>query len=397
MSAKSEPQRSLMRSFRIRTRLTIGICTTIVVLLVANWIWYSRPQQRFGRALAALERRDFQYVEVEITRLKLQPGGTKYADILTGAVLLRRNRYQEAIRYFSRTPPEQELRPVVLLWTGECLYRLGRLVEAEWALRQLVDEHPQDDSAHRWLGTIYHDLGVMDAAIVELQRALELNPADLRPHFLLALIYFDVEQYAPAVFHYRQVMAQGPNPNASLNLAMSLIRLQKHDEALEVLRSRPVDVDGLILQAVCHGETGDQDRAKHLLREAQGIDPTSLAVLVCSSQMLLDAHKPEEAVPVLKQVLSRNPQDFRTRYQLAMAYRDVGLLDEYKAEMDRYEESRKLNDRYMELTRQARKQPSDAQIREELSMVADQLGKPEIAALWKRGAAAFRQLPANAQ
>ncbi len=381
------------RFFRRRTHCLIGPCVVTGALLVGYWIWYSHPQQRFFRALAAIEKRDFRAAEAELSRFKAEEGSEKYIDFLTGALLLRSDRHEAAIRYFSRTQPEGKMREVVLLWTGECLYRMGRLVEAQWALSQMTEEFPKNYSGHRWLGTVYYDLGMNDAAAAELSRALELNPADFRPHALLAVLYYDVGQYAVAVSHYRILLAQRPNPDASSNLAIALIHLHEYRQALDVLEAMPAGVDELILQAECHLEMGAPDRASEMLERARAISPKSRPVLIFTAQRLLDANKPAEAAPLLKQAVDQDPHDFRSRYKLAMTYRDLGSIDDYSREMSRSEESRKLHDRYSELTQKLRKEPNDAKTRYELSLVAGELGFGEIAALWRRGADAFRPVP----
>ena len=374
-------------------RCLIGLCVTIGTVLVGYWVWYSRPQQRFFRALAAIERRDFRKAEVELSRFRAEEDCEKYFDFLMGAMLLRHDRHEAAIRYFSRTQPEGKMREVVLLWTGECLYRMGRLVEAQWALSQMTEEFPKNYLGHRWLGIVYYDLGMTNAAASELRRALELNPADFRPHALLAVLHYDVGQYAAAVSHYRALSAERPNSDASSNMAIALIQLHEYREALDVLEALPAGVDELILQAECHLEMGAPDRAAEMLEKARAIGPKSRPVLIFTAQRLLDANKPAEAAPLLKQAVDQDPHDFRSRYKLAMTYRDLGALDDYSREMSRSEESRKLHDRDSELTQKLRKQPNDAEIRYELSVVAGELGFGEIAALWRRGADAFRPLP----
>jgi predicted Zn-dependent protease len=343
--------------------------------------------------VAAIEQGNLADAQASIALLEKRPGNENYVDCLRGAVLLRSGRYPEALRCFSRTRPEGHLRPTVLLLTAQCLYRTGRLAESEWALSQLVSESPHDSEAHRWLGIVYHDLGAMDAAIGELEAAIAANSTDWRPHGLLAQIYFDVEQYSQAAEHYRRVVAHHVDSTATQNLAISLTRLQKFQEALDLLEQMPRSAEMLALMAECQLALNNQARAKELLDEASSVNANSHAVLLLSARWSLDSKDPEAASAFLRKALDQDPHDCQARYQLALSCRNRGLLNEYSEEMSRLEMSRKLHDQYAELSRQARERPSDSQVRDELCDVAEKLGKPEIARLWKRAADAFRESP----
>jgi predicted Zn-dependent protease len=381
-----------MAASRKRVLCLLVLVSVVSVLPFAlNW-WHTRPGRVFSRAIAAIQRGNVAQAQAGIVSLENHPENGHYVDCLKGAVLVRSGRFAEALRCFSRTRPDGEIRPIVLLLTGQCLYQTGRLVEAKWALSQLAAEAPQNSEAHRWLGIVYHDLGAMDAAIGELEAALRANPADWQPHALLAQIYFDVEQYAQAAENYRCVVAHRADPIATLRLAVSLVRLKKFRDALNVLEPMTRSAESLVLMAECHLALNDQTRAGQLLEEARSIDASSHAVLLLSARMSLDAQNPKAATEFLQQALGQDPHDCQTRYQLALSHRDQGLLGEYAEELSRFEVSQKLHDQYAELSRQARQRPNDSQVRDELCEVAQKLGKPEIARLWKRAADAFRSI-----
>lgn len=386
--------RSCMVVFISRKRIlcSVALLSSLSGLFfVLDW-WHSRSLTAFNRAIGAVERGDLSQAQADIALLENTSGNEQYVDCLRGAVLLRGGRFPEALRYFSRTRPEGKIRSTVLLLTGQCLYHLGRLVEAEWVLSQVAAEASPNAEAHRWLGIVCHDLGAMDGAISALEAALRANSADWQSHGLLAQIYFDVEQYAQAAEHYRHMLARHADPTASQRLAVSLVRLQRFRDALDVLEQGVRSVEALVLKAECHLALNDPIRAGQLLEEARSVDADAHPVLLLSARMSLEAKKPEAATEFLRQALVRDPHELQTRYQLALCYRDRGLLDEYAEEMTRLEMSRKLHEQYTELSRQARQRPSDSQVRDELCEVALQLGKPEIARLWKRAADSFRRI-----
>ena len=376
----------------VLAKRVLGLAVLLSLLVCALGWWRSRPRYVFFRAIEAIRTGDFAQAQSDFALLEGQSGNEQYVDCLRGAFLLRSGRIPEALRCFSRRRPEGEIRPTALLMTGQCLYQTGRLVEAEWTLSQLTAEEPRNAEGHRWLGIVYHDLGAMDAAICELEAALNADPADWQPHGLLAQIYFDVEQYAQAAEHYRHVVAHHSDLKATQKLAVSLVRLQRFRDALDVLEHVTRSTETLILMAECHLALNSPARARQLLEEARSIHAGAHSVLLLSARMSLDAREPKAAAEFLRQALIQDPHDCQTRYQLALSHRDQGLLGEYAEEMSRLEMSQKLHDQYTELSRQARQRPSDSQVRDELYEVAQKLGKPEIARLWKRAADAFRHV-----
>lgn len=133
------------------------------------------------------------------------------------------------------------------------------------------------------------------------EAALRANSADWQSHGLLAQIYFDVEQYAQAAEHYRHMLARHADPTASQRLAVSLVRLQRFRDALDVLEQGVRSVEALVLKAECHLALNDPIRAGQLLEEARSVDADAHPVLLLSARMSLEAKKPEAATEFLRQ------------------------------------------------------------------------------------------------
>ena len=153
-----------------------------------------QPEEIFRGALEALEAGDQQAVTAAIAALEQRPGYEDHVRLLRGGRSLRLGDHDVAMWHLSRVRPEGELREPALLLTGECLYSLHRLSEAENAFRLLAAEFPENAEAHRWLGALYYDLGAMEHAISELNLLARMKPAEYQPHRLLGHIYADYER-----------------------------------------------------------------------------------------------------------------------------------------------------------------------------------------------------------
>ncbi|HWG04837.1 MAG TPA: tetratricopeptide repeat protein, partial [Beijerinckiaceae bacterium] len=68
------------------------------------------------------------------------------------------------------------------------LHRNGRLDEADYACRELLEQNPCDAQAHHLLGVLLHQQGRQVAARQHLERACELAPAVAEFHLSHGLL-----------------------------------------------------------------------------------------------------------------------------------------------------------------------------------------------------------------
>src|SRR6185295_5876458 len=94
--------------------------------------------------------------------------------------------------------------------------------------------------ARRWLASAEYDLGRTDRADAELKIISDKAPHDPGPDRLRGLISKDYAEYAEAIDHYRESLRRNPQQRGRANvlaeLAASLVKLGRFDEALETLR-----------------------------------------------------------------------------------------------------------------------------------------------------------------
>ena len=313
--------------------------------------------------------------------------------------MLHKGNAGDALLELAPLSPTGELAGFVLLWRGECLYRVGRFAEALIAFRQLATLEPENVDAHRWLGAVYFDLGADEAAISELTRVTELDPTDYRPHQVLAILQAESSyiHHPGAIKHYRRALALKPPAEARetllRGLAKSLIAMRDHRAALDVLGRAEVDAESSALAAECWWVLGDHRRADERLKLARSLDPHQRHLLDVEMQMAQADRKPELVISAATAALERDPHDLEFRNRLAMAYRDLGQLAECERELARAQESTKLRDRLVELNRLAMSDPENAKLRHQLADVCEALGKKDLARMWRRAAAGTAVVP----
>jgi tetratricopeptide (TPR) repeat protein len=348
-----------------------------------------------SEALTALERGDGARAEAVLLQLEGQEGCDSYVHLLRGALLMRRGADEAALDELARLEPEGNVRGPALLLTAECLYRLNRLAEAESLMRRLAAEEPDNVDARRWLGAIYYDLGANDAAIVELERVIQLAPDDFRPHRLIGLMQLDFERYTDAVEHFQHARRLTPPPRIQdellRDLGRCLIAQHQYHEALEVLEQAPIDASVLARRSECYWSLGDVPAAERLLSEACQMDPNARDVLYLRARLLNESGDSVQAADSLQHLLRQDPYDREAQYLLALVWRRHGDEDRYQHELARWQQLDTEYRRLVDLNSAAIRQPYDAELRVQLAEVCDALGKPELAASWRRAAETLRR------
>ncbi len=130
-------------------------------------------------------------------------------------------------------------------------------------------------------------------------------PADVNLLYAVSLVNLLEQNYDDGIDHYRQILKANPQHVPALNnLAMLLAeRPAARDEAIRLI-----------------------DRAIEIVGKDPGLLDTKGAILVYSS-------RPVEALPLLLSATRDDNADPRHHLHLAVAYRDLGKLDEAKAQL----------------------------------------------------------------
>ena len=384
-------------------RRSFWVVMTLILLSAVVWLATvvldrnkPNPLEVYRAGMAALDQGDLERVDAAINQLEGEVRFEEHRCLLRARLMLRGGNYVSALDQLTRLNYEGKLRKPALLLTGEALYWLQRLAEAEKIFRQVLSEHPDSVRAHRWLGAIHYDLGAYDLAVVHLQKLAELQPDDFSPHRLIGLMAHDFEDEKNAIEHYRKALDRKPpigvREEIVHELAEAHINQREYDAAVEILnQSGGGDVVKALL-AECYWGMGEHDRARKLLeRAARGPEGNDRRILLLQARISLESNDAEAAIAILKRALQVDAHDAECRYQIALAYRKLGRNDESEVHMKLRSESQALKERLTELNLQANREPRNAGIREELAEVCEKLGKHKLAQMWRQAAEAGRQ------
>lgn len=382
-----------------RPRLLL-LGTMIVAAVLAAAMAASRHygfggfQDKFKLAVAALDRGDFALARSYARELKASQQTAPRASFLRGAMLLERGCYYPALDLLGQAKQDPDLEAASLTLMGQAWYRLGLHLEAQAALHQVLKREPDSVEAHRWLAASYYDLGVIDKAMAHLERTADLDRADPRPHRLLGLIHKDFEQYEDAIPFYEESLRRKSDQEDAreirLELAGCQIEIRRYRDALATLEPCSDRPEVNVLRAKCHHGQGDVEAAEAALARALEQEPDNFDALLLRGTMLLEDGDARAALEALGRAIELRPKDYMAHFRLAQAYAKSGEHELADAEQKQVEEIRAIRHEFSQLHRTAWENPGSVQVRLRLAELARQLGRPDLAEVWLRSAAALQ-------
>lgn len=392
--------RALTSGRQARRLAWLAFALALVFLSVTLfWVWRYRQRVRgesLETALAALDRGDFAPARRLVASYRSVPSQQTQTTLLRGAMLLKKGHWYPALDDLERVQGQPMLRLQALTLAGQAWYHLGRHVEAQEALQEVVRQAPNSVDAHRWLAASYYDLGAIHDALVHLQRTAELDPADQRPHRLLGLIYKDYERFSDAVLAYEESLRRKPDQadadNVRLEMATCLMKLRRHRDALNSLAACGDSPEIDVVRAECYYAIGEMAQAKETLARASSRAPDNLDILLLRGTIILDEGNAQRAVEILSRAADLHPHDYMVHFQLAQAHSQADQPKQAEKEQNTAERIRTLRKEFAELHQAAWDQPRNAQIRLRLAELATELGRPDLADVWLKSAAALAPL-----
>jgi tetratricopeptide (TPR) repeat protein len=371
---------------------------TAVALLGGAGAWWhhtSRPEYLLREGQAALRRGDVEAADLLAARLEAS-GHADHARLLFGQVYLRLKRPARALEEFNQIRDQGAIRLEAAASSGQCLLQLNNAAEAARCFAFVLAEQPDHVECHRGLAVVYYDQGAMDRALEHLHAVARLDPGDGRPHRLMGLIYKDQSRLAEAVRSYEEALkrplAGEPLRKVREELTEVLLRQGDSARALEVLRAcdaRHAEEPKLLaLRAEALLTQARAPEAKDLLDRALRRHPGALELQKARAKLHLQDGEGQEAAALLERILAAQPHDVACRYQLVKAYRMLDRTEDAAAQRARLDESQSLFHELSKLSTEAEARPWDAALRLRLADVCAKLDKAELAAMWRRAAAA---------
>jgi tetratricopeptide (TPR) repeat protein len=218
----------------------------------------------------------------------------------------------------------------------------GQAEVARLAYQEAIRLDPQFPSAHYNLGRLWLQQGELKRGMAEVKRALQLYPDFAQAHETLGMAYTEQGQLDKATAHLERALAIQPESATARNhLARIYLAQGQLDRAIghfqELVRYHPELAEARHNLAVAYARQGRRDEALEQFRAAVRLQPDFHAARVDMAGVLLEAHRPLEAIAALQTVLATAAQDSDTgsavdftavRFRLGIAYLMAEQVDE---------------------------------------------------------------------
>lgn len=276
-------------------------------------------------------------------------------------------------------------------------------------IAELGDEASAED--HRAVGRYLAAIGRIDEALGRFRTAVEMaeasRPGDTAMLRELGDTLFSSGRFAEAAEVYRRIHEAEPDDQTTrLRLAETLVRLNRGEEASELLEAVPEQGSSLVLQAMAAQQAGDQQEARRFLDRALQENPENRQALMMRAQLAAGVGEYERAISDANSVLSLAPDNATARNLLANLHAASGNFTaaarEYESLLARSPNSDELRGRLVrvllrsgrrgEAMRVARQglelNPSSLQWARSVGELATALNRLEVARdAWERVAA----------
>jgi len=370
----------------MRWCLALALSLVVALALRHGLLARTPPDSHFQQGLAAFREDRIEDLDDCAATLAAFPGYEPHSQLLEGMALMHRGQFQPALNRFWNARNHDDTRQLAYSLSGEAFYRLGNLREAIRVLSVAVQADPDNVDAHRWAAAACYDIGAMDHALRHLQRVAELAPDDPRPNRLRGLIHKDFERYGQAAAEYREALRRHPDPDrwdeVRIELADCLRREGQFAEALTVLEPCAATPGADALRAECQLALERTEPAAQLVRRALDNDPQHRDALLVQADLVLQAGDAAQAAEFLERAVEAHPRDDLVRYRLAQVYRRLGRDDRAEEQAAAMRELRELGKQFTKLHERAFNDLSDPQLRYEIGVMANRLGRPLLARGW---------------
>ena len=388
-------------------RRRLGVPLLLLALVVSAAViagrlaYISRPEYHFRKGLDALAAGDLSAAAREARRLAAVPEFEAEAHFLAGAALARKNRCEEALAELYQVPESAPFAEKAMTFAAQCNYRLSRFEQAVQSALAAIGHNPDDLDARRWLASAYYDLGATAHAAEQLEIISKSAPGDCAPQRMLGLIEKDRERFPQAVEHYREALRRGCAGAALQDvlreLAQSLVKLSRYEEALSALSEADETAETLTIAAECENGLGRAAEALGTVERALAIGPRHVPALLVKANLQLAAGQIHQSQASLEEALALRPYDQQTHQLLAQVYSRLGDRKKSEEQVTLMKQSQAMAREFSDLHDQAMRNVADAEVRCRLGVLARKLHTAELAGVWFRAALAINPDHAEAR
>lgn len=239
-----------------------------------------QPQQALESAVHCLQTGDLDAADKHCKSiLQRLPGEVNALNVL-GAVRLRQNDPENAIKFLAQARKKAPANGEVLINLGAAHRAAGRPDQAAEILQEAVLLAPENPSAYFNLANSYVDAGNMDMALDTYRQVIDLVPGHIAARTTLA-----------------QILRDAGDTDAAL----------QEFEALD--RLAPGNPETLNALAVLHAGRGQLETAEKLLRKALALSPDNHEFAANLANILAKTFRTDEALTFYAGALDNTPDD----------------------------------------------------------------------------------------
>jgi tetratricopeptide (TPR) repeat protein len=240
------------------------------------------------------------------------------ADLLNIAGTLRMNqgRLGEAVDLFNKAAKAAPREPIFAFNLGLALSRLGRVDEAEMALRATLKHSCDFVQAIFELGALLHRTGRLDEAEKNIRQVLRLTPGQAHAELALAAILVDAGRPAEAEIAARNGLAAA---------AEQRLKAQLYLQLAQALRRQRKDVEALAA-----------------LDRAEALDAALPGLARHRAETLQNLNRFDEAAAIFEKEIARAPADAALHLDYNALLYQLGRMDEFLKSFERAPQSRDL-------------------------------------------------------
>jgi tetratricopeptide (TPR) repeat protein len=206
----------------------------------------------------------------------------------------------------------------------------------------------------------------------------------------------DLEDYRSAVRSYREALKRNPDPAlaAKIRIDLALCLNNDHDntgalEALDGISAKDsASASAQLLRAEALVGLGRNAEAAELLDAAIKRYPEVGGLHHLRGGLYLNMGDSKAAAASLERAIALNPGEYRPRYQLALAFEQLGRTKEAAEQRSKADQTKNDLLELSKLNREAMKDPWDAEVRYKLADACERLHMPQLAAMWRKAAKA---------
>jgi protein O-GlcNAc transferase len=212
-------------------------------------------------------------------------------------------------------------------------HRLDRLVEAERAFRQILEQQPSHIEATFMMGVLAAQTGRSAMAVDFFRKAVQLKPDLPIGHFNLGKALHEAGRREEAIAAYSRAIELKPNfVEALVNMGHILVYLKRFDQVItvsrRVLELQPKNGPACIALANALMDTGRFDESIIAFRKALDINPNLAETYMQLGVALTKRGLPDEAIDIFKKAMELKPTLAQIYTNAGVAYNNRGEIDE---------------------------------------------------------------------